>query len=51
MMSDELTHLDDQGTARMVDVGAKPETERVAVAAGAVYMQPETLRLIRAGAA
>lgn len=48
-MSDELTHLDEQGTARMVDVGAKPETERVAVAAGAVYMQPETLRLIRAG--
>ena len=48
-MSDELTHLDDQGTARMVDVGTKPETQRIAVAAGAVYMQAETLRLIRAG--
>lgn len=49
-MDEHLTHLDDTGTARMVDVGAKPDTERVAVAAGAVYMQPETLRLIREGA-
>jgi cyclic pyranopterin monophosphate synthase len=49
-MQNELTHLDEQGAARMVDVGAKPETERVAVAGGAVYMQPETLRLIREGA-
>jgi cyclic pyranopterin monophosphate synthase len=49
-MDDKLTHLDEQGAARMVDVGAKPDTERVAVAGGAVYMQPETLRLIREGA-
>jgi cyclic pyranopterin phosphate synthase len=49
-MSDELTHLDSQGAARMVDVGAKPDTEREAVAGGMVYMQPETLRLIRQGA-
>src|SRR5262245_5921308 len=49
-MDDHLSHLDNQGTARMVDVGDKPETERVAVAAGAVLMQPETLRLIRDGA-
>jgi cyclic pyranopterin phosphate synthase len=49
-MDDQLTHLDEHGAARMVDVGAKPETERVAVAGGAVYMQPETLRLIRDGA-
>ncbi len=49
-MDDHLTHLDEQGAARMVDVGAKPETERVAVAGGSVYMQPETLRLIREGA-
>ncbi len=49
-MSDQLTHLDEHGAARMVDVGAKPETEREAVAGGAVYMQPETLRLIRDGA-
>lgn len=34
----------------MVDVGAKPDSERIAVAAGAVYVEPETLRLIRAGA-
>ncbi len=34
----------------MVDVGAKPETERTATARGAVIMQPETLRLIRDGA-
>jgi cyclic pyranopterin phosphate synthase len=49
-MSDQLTHLDEHGAARMVDVGAKPDTERVAVAGGAVYMRPETLRLIRDGA-
>jgi len=42
----ELTHLDDQGHVRMVDVGAKPDTERVAVAKGEVTMRPETLRLI-----
>lgn len=34
----------------MVDVGAKPDSERVAVAGGSVIMQPETLRLIKAGA-
>lgn len=49
-MVDNLTHLDEQGKARMVDVGAKPDTERVAVAAGSVTMQPETMRLIRDGA-
>jgi cyclic pyranopterin phosphate synthase len=49
-VTDQLTHLDEQGRARMVDVGAKPDSERVAVAAGSVTMQPETLRLIREGA-
>lgn len=49
-MSEKLTHLDNEGRARMVDVGAKPETERTATARGAVIMQPETLRLIRDGA-
>lgn len=49
-MSDHLTHLDEHGAARMVDVGAKPDTVREAVAGGAVYMQPETLNLIRDGA-
>lgn len=48
-MSKQLTHLDEQGRADMVDVGDKPETDRLAVAAGSVYMQPETLRLIRDG--
>jgi cyclic pyranopterin monophosphate synthase len=41
-----LTHLDEHGRAHMVDVGAKPDTERVAVAKGEVAMKPETLRLI-----
>ncbi len=45
----ELTHLDEQGQAHMVDVGAKAETEREALAAGRVRMQPETLQLLRAG--
>lgn len=44
-----LTHLDAQGQARMVDVGPKPDTERVAVAQGSVVMQPQTLRLIKEG--
>ncbi len=48
-MSDKLTHLDDEGRANMVDVGHKPDSERLAVAEGAVYVQPETLRLIREG--
>ena len=44
-----LTHLDEKGRARMVDVSAKGETERVAVAAGTVQMQEATLDLILAG--
>jgi cyclic pyranopterin phosphate synthase len=44
-----LSHLDSEGRARMVDVSRKPDTERVAVAAGEVRMKPETLALIRAG--
>lgn len=43
-----LTHVDAAGTARMVDVGAKPETERMARAEGAIRMAPATLALIRA---
>jgi cyclic pyranopterin phosphate synthase len=42
----ELTHLDAEGRVQMVDVGEKPDTERVAVAKGEVTMRPETLRLI-----
>lgn len=45
-----LTHLDQSGTARMVDVGHKTETARSAVVGGEIVMQPETLRLIRGGA-
>ena len=44
-----LTHLDEQGRARMVDVGNKARTEREAVAGGAVYMRPETLALVVSG--
>ncbi|HIP97514.1 MAG TPA: cyclic pyranopterin monophosphate synthase MoaC [Anaerolineae bacterium] len=41
-----LTHIDEEGHVRMVDVGGKPDTERIAVARGEVTMRPETLRLI-----
>jgi cyclic pyranopterin monophosphate synthase len=47
----ELTHLDEQGHARMVDVGAKPDTARVAVAVGEVALSPVTLALVRDGKA
>ena len=49
-MTSKLSHIDETGRARMVDVGAKPDTERTAVARGEVHMQPETLALIQAGA-
>ncbi|ALO46220.1 cyclic pyranopterin monophosphate synthase MoaC [Pseudohongiella spirulinae] len=44
-----LSHLDAQGNARMVDVSQKAVTNRIAVAAGEVHMQAETLALIAAG--
>ena len=47
-MSRKLTHFDDSGNAHMVDVGAKGETERVAVARASVTMQAATLKLIAA---
>ena len=46
-----LTHFDSTGQAHMVDVGAKAETQRVAVAAGAIRMLPATLALIVSGTA
>ena len=46
-----LTHFDDQGQAHMVDVSAKPVTDRMAVAEGAVVMTAETLALITEGRA
>lgn len=45
----ELTHLDERGMARMVDVGEKEESLREAVARGSVEMRPETLSAIFAG--
>ena len=47
----ELTHLDSQGRARMVDVGGKAETQRVAVALGTIRMNPATLAALRDGTA
>ncbi len=46
---DELTHFNEQGRARMVDVSGKAETVRTAEAAGTVLVSPETLGRIRAG--
>ncbi len=46
-----LTHFDAAGQARMVDVGDKPSTHRVAFAAGRISMQPATLLLISSGSA
>ena len=46
-----LTHFDRAGRAHMVDVGEKPETERVAVASGRVRMAGATIELIRSGRA
>lgn len=45
----QLTHLDAEGHARMVDVSAKDETDRIAVAGARVVMRPATLEQIRAG--
>lgn len=45
----DLTHFDEEGRARMVDVSDKDETSRVAVAQGKVQMKPETLERIRSG--
>ncbi|MBN1316236.1 MAG: cyclic pyranopterin monophosphate synthase MoaC [Anaerolineales bacterium] len=45
----ELTHLDERGSALMVDVGDKPDTARQAIAKGRVCMRPETLALIAEG--
>ncbi|MGH2616490.1 MAG: cyclic pyranopterin monophosphate synthase MoaC [Thermomicrobiales bacterium] len=46
-----LTHFDRAGRARMVDVGGKPETDRIAVASGRVRMQPSTVELVQQGRA
>ncbi|MFC0203898.1 cyclic pyranopterin monophosphate synthase MoaC [Novosphingobium soli] len=48
-MSKSLTHIDSDGSARMVDVGAKAETQRLAVASGRIAMSAKALAAIRAG--
>ena len=48
-MSNSFTHFNEEGHARMVDVGEKTITERVAIATGEVHLQPETMRLIEGG--
>lgn len=52
-MADEprLTHIDERGQAKMVDVGGKPDTEREAIARGTVRMEPGTLAMIASGSA
>jgi cyclic pyranopterin monophosphate synthase len=47
--ADKLSHLGRGGQARMVDVSAKPDSERVAIAEGRVLMQPKTLAVVRSG--
>ena len=42
----ELTHINDQGRAKMVDVSGKADTERIGVASGRIQMEPETLEMI-----
>jgi cyclic pyranopterin phosphate synthase len=49
MLMESLSHVDEQGRARMVDVGDKATTQREAVATGRVVMRPETLALIQSG--
>ena len=48
-MEDRLTHIDENGRPRMVDVGEKADTKRLAVAKGSIYMHPETLKRVREG--
>ena len=50
-LSPQLTHFDRKGSARMVDVGAKDETHRIAVASGRIAMRPATFRMVVEGGA
>ncbi len=50
-MTEKLTHFDERGAARMVDVAGKPETHRLAVAVGTIRMRRETLALVKSGTA
>ena len=51
MNEEGLTHIDEKGAVRMVDVSAKPLTERIAIAEGFISMEPATLALITEGKA
>jgi cyclic pyranopterin phosphate synthase len=48
-MTEKLTHFDERGAARMVDVGGKEETHRTATAAGFISMEPATLEIVASG--
>ncbi len=48
-MADQLSHIDESGSAHMVDVSQKEDTQRTAVAKGEVHLRPETLALVRDG--
>ena len=48
-MTEKLTHFDERGAARMVDVADKAETRRLAVAGGSIRMLPATFELVRSG--
>jgi cyclic pyranopterin phosphate synthase len=50
-MTEKLTHFDERGAARMVDVAGKAETHRMAIAEGTIRMRPETLALVLSGTA
>jgi len=49
-MADGFTHIDAEGHTRMVDVGGKSKTRRLAIAGGEVRLSPETMRLLSAAA-
>ena len=49
MSSSSLSHIDETGRARMVNVGDKPDTRRLAIAKGEVRLQPQTLALLQQG--
>lgn len=49
MNKKQLTHIDPSGKARMVDIGDKPVSDRIAIARGEIIMSQETLELIKAG--
>jgi cyclic pyranopterin phosphate synthase len=49
MQNPKLTHIDQAGKAQMVDVSAKPDSERIAIAKGEIVMKNATLELIRGG--